>query len=184
MDNNSPSDAPLSKLYILLDACIFQLAGNSNKSKSEGVINCLTNLSNEGFKLALSEFTVYENLHGLWGRRAEEAAKILRKYEWKVVSSQVLSLASILGGLYYDAGYDKDRIRDGDKIIASTALLETGLILTENHRDFPHPFFINYRDLPITYIDGHHNRTIDLALYKPNFTLIARRIEENEKRNN
>lgn len=184
MDNDSSSDSPPIKGYIFLDTCVFQLAGNSNKSKSEAVIKCLIDLSSEGFRLALSEFTVYENLHGLWGKRAQEAIKILRNYEWKLVSDLVLYLASILGGLYNAAGYDRDRIRDGDKIVASTALLEKGLILTENHRDFPSPFFTNYKNIPITYKDSHHNRTIDLALYEPNLDLIARRIEEGEKRNN
>lgn len=129
--------------------------------------------------MVISDFTLYENLHGLWGKKAQQAAKILKSYERKVVSDRVLTLASMLGGLYKDE--QVDYMSPGDKIIAATAILENGLVLTENHRDFPSPFFVGKRFIPISYKVGHHQRTIDLCLYEPNGSLIARRIEEKDK---
>lgn len=172
-----------SKRYLFIDTCVIQAAGNKTKNKSEAVINSLKTLANDGFSLAISEFTLYENLHGLWGKEAMAAVDILKKYERKVVSDKVLILASVLGGLYHDAGYDKDRIKSGDKIIAATAILEAGFILTENHKDFPHPFFITQRSLPLIYKESHHNKTIDLAIYEPNWQLINRRVAEKETNN-
>lgn len=173
---------PQSKNYVFIDSCVIQAAGDKLKSKSEAVIGELTKLAKEGFSLAISEYTVYENLHGLWGKKAIETSNILKQYEWKTVSANVLVLASLLGGLYYEAGYDRDRIRDGDKIITSTAILERGLILTNNHKDFPPPFLTTERSIPLTYNKGHYNTTIDLAIYKPSIELIGRRINANESR--
>lgn len=162
--------------YIFIDTCVIQSAGSKEKSKSEIVIKSLEDTS-KSYRLAISEFTLYENLHGLWGKRAMDAAALLRKYERKIVSEKALLLASIMGGLYHDEGIDN--IGDGDKIIAATAILENGFILTENHKDYPHPFFLTEKSIPLTYITaGRYNKTIDLAIYKPDRSLIERRINQ------
>lgn len=168
--------------YLILDTCIIQLQGNKQKAKSEAIINCIKDLTSQGYTPVISEFTVYENLHGLWSEKADEAVTILKSYEWKIVSRNVLILASMLGGLYNDGGYDKNQISTGDKIIAATAILENGLVLTENHKDFPPPFFITEKSLPIHYQISHYTKTTDLALYKPHIELIERRVSEKEPR--
>lgn len=168
-----------NKTYVIIDTCVIQHAGSSDKGKSEAIISCLKDVASEGYNLAISEFTLYENLHGLWGKRAQQAAKTLKSYEWKIVSNQVLIVASILGGLYKDE--QVDYMNAGDKIIAATAVLEHAFVLTENHRDFPSPFFTLKKFYPIVYKLSHHNRTIDLALYEPHETLIARRINEKDR---
>ena len=174
-----PQQFPHTKKYIIIDTCIIQHAGSSDEGKSEAIIKCLEKLSSEEYSLAISEFTLYENLHGIWGKKARQAAETLKSYEWKIVSNQVLTLASMLGGLYKDE--QVDYMTPGDKIIAATTILEHGFVLTENHRDFPSPFFICKQFLPITYIANHHQRTIDLCLYEPNSPLIARRVNEKHK---
>lgn len=165
--------------YVLIDTCVIQDTGSSNHSKSEVVSNLLKELSKNDFRLAISEFTIYENLQGLWGKRAIAAKQILSAYETKEVSEGVLLLASQLQGLYHEEGFDN--IQDGDKIIAATTVLENGLVLTRNHKDFPHPFFQTEKSFPLAYKMGHYSVTIDLALYKPDIALIARRIEEKDK---
>jgi predicted nucleic acid-binding protein len=177
MDSSTPQEQ--NKKYIFVDTCVIQAAGSNTKSKSDGVIKCLQGLNSEGFSLAISEITWYENLHGLWGKKALDAASILKTYEQKIVSNQVLVVASILGGLYH--GDKLDGIDMGDKIIAATALLENGFVLTENHKDYPAPFFIQERYIPLTYLFKSYSKTMDLALYKPNTELINRRIGELEK---
>lgn len=69
---------------------------------------------------------------------------------------------------------------DIDKIIAATTVLEGGLVLTVNHKDFPYPFFIPQQELPVTYKKGKTSKTLDLALHKPTDALI-RRISEVKK---
>ena len=170
-----------TKPYLFVDTCIIQASGVKEKPKSEIVIKTLEKISSD-YRLSISEFTLYENLHGLWGKRAINAAALLKKYERKVVSDKVLIFASLLGGLYFDEKYDG--IDAGDKIIAATAILENGFVLTENHKDFPHPFFKTKQSIPLTYFTaGRYRKTIDLAIYEPDRILIERRIEEadNEK---
>lgn len=165
-----------NKPYIFIDTCVIQAAGSKEKQKSDIVIKTLQEIGND-FRLAISEFTLFENLHGLWGKKAEEATKILNTYERKVVSDKVLLLASSLGGLYRDE--KMEGIDSGDKIIAATSILENGFVLTENHKDYPSPFFLIEKYIPLTFMtSGKFNKTIDLAIYKSNTTLINRRIKE------
>lgn len=175
----APQRVPQGKKYIIIDTCVIQHAGSSDKGKSEAIIGYLKKLASDGYSLAISEFTLYENLHGLWGEKATQAAVLLGSYEWKTISNRVLLMASMLGGLYKEEGFDY--MSPGDKIIASTAILEQGMLLTENHRDFPSPFFITGEFIPLTFEKSHHKRTIDLCLYRPNTPLIARRINEKDK---
>ena len=94
-----------------------------------------------------------------------------------MVSDTVLLIASLLGGLYHDENLEG--IDAGDKIIAATSILENGFVFTENHKDFPHPFFLTEKSLPLTYLTGgRYSKTIDLAVYKPDRNLIERRINE------
>lgn len=171
-----PSKTSQNNPYLFIDTCIIQAAGSAEKLKSGIIIKILQEIAEE-YRLAISEFTLYENLHGLWGEKRSQAAKLLRVYERKVVSDKVLLIASLLGGLYHEEKIDG--IDAGDKIIGATAILENGTVLTENHKDYPHPFFITKKYIPLTYFtSGRYNKTIDLAIYGPNRELISRRIQE------
>jgi len=166
---------------VILDTCIIQAAGDANKSKSESLLNLFDNLSTEGYKLAISEISVFENLHGLWGKKAAKASESFNKLVTKVVSREVLVLASILGGLYKDLG--GENISAGDKIIGSTAILENGLVMTENHKDFPPPLWFPRQFFQVTYSKNHYRKTLDIGLYEPRTEVINRKISENEKLN-
>lgn len=178
MTSSNQGELTQIKPYIFLDTCIIQDAGSSTKSKSDAVIKLFTDLRHN-FNLAISEFTIYENLQGLWGKRAIEAGKILGSYEAKEVSRKVLLLSSILQSLYHEEKYDN--IADGDKIIGATAILESGYVLTRNHKDFPHPFFVTEQSFVVNYKNGHYAQSIDFTLYKPNYELISRRIESKDR---
>lgn len=167
--------------YILIDTCVVQDAGSSNKDCHKKVADYLNSL-NKRFRLAISEITVFENLHGLWGNKATKAVSILRGFEWKEVSTNVLTLSSIMGGLYKEESNSLSSCSVPDKIIASTAILLKGFVLTRNHSDFPAPFFIQDEWAPISFRKSHYIQTYDLGLYKPNYTLIGRRIKQNENR--
>jgi len=168
------------KTYVFVDACVIQAAGDRDKAKSEAVIICFNELIAEGYSLAISEITLFENLQGLWGQREKKVADRLKGFESKVVSKLVLRLAAILHGLYIQE--KRNDIDVGDKILAATAILEKGYILTENHKDFPPPFFTTKKSIAISYLkDGRVSKTIDLALYEPNTKILNRRINENER---
>lgn len=113
----------MSTKYIFLDTCIIQDIGSSN-DKSKAVIGYLTELAQEGFRLVISEFTIYENIQGLWDKRASKAIQILKDYEAKEVTKSVLFMAAYLQGLYHDEKYDN--IADGDKIIAPQLFWKMG----------------------------------------------------------
>lgn len=165
-----------NKKYIFIDTCVIQFTNDKNKSKSEVVTQCLNTFSRGNYTIAISEITFYENLHGLWGAKATKADAHLRTYEYKEVTRFVLQNAALFGSLYHDE--KQDGIDLGDKVIAATAFVEKGFVLTANHKDFPHPFFITEKSYALPYEVGHYTKTLDLTLYKPNFALIARRINE------
>src|SRR3989344_7616541 len=93
-------DIQRNKKYLLLDTNIIQYAGNKNKALSENVRTQLLSLEKSGYSIVISQYSVFENLQGLWGNKAEEATALLAKFEQKIVSKEVLVLSSILGGLY------------------------------------------------------------------------------------
>lgn len=168
------------KKYIIIDTCVIQAAGHKKQTdKSKSIAICLEGLSKRDYNLAISEITAYKNLQGLWGRRAKEAVKLLQAFESKEVNRDVLLLGAMLGGLYHD---EQVSVSVGDTIIAATAVLLGGFVLTENQRDFPPPFFTQLEWLPIHYVDqqARRDKTIDLGLLKPNIELIGRRIHERE----
>lgn len=178
---STPPKPQQDNRHIFIDTCIIQFSGDKNKSKSEAVTKCLASLAAEGYLLAISEITLYENLHGLWGQQVEKAYELINSYESKVVSWKVLLFASMLGGLYHEE--KRTDVDMGDKIIAATALLERGLVLTANHKDYPTPFFLTEKSFALTYKVGHYTKTLDLILYKPDSKLILRRINERAPNN-
>ncbi|MBI3888152.1 hypothetical protein HY310_03755 [Candidatus Microgenomates bacterium] len=58
---SSTSSGTKKKEYIILDTCIFQYLGDKNKSKTIALKNCLDSLVTDGYALALSEISIYEN---------------------------------------------------------------------------------------------------------------------------
>ncbi len=163
---------------IIIDSCVLQKAGGNDKQKSQAIKKVLEALSYR-YNLTISSFTVYEMFHGLWGKKAIVIKELLKQYKWHQVSDNTLLVASGVGGLYHEENVDY--MSPGDKIIAATAILEKGFVLTENHRDFPHPFFLTEQSIPVIYMtNAKFQKTIDLALYKPDIVLINRRIKELE----
>ncbi|MEK7571998.1 MAG: PIN domain-containing protein [Patescibacteria group bacterium] len=166
---------------VFVDTCVVQYSNDSNKSKAESVIKCLASSGEQIGSLTISEITVYEYLHGLFGSKRKKALAVLSTYEKKIVSARVLLFASILGGLYHDEKIDG--IEMGDKLIAATAITENGYILTANHKDYPHPFFVTEESFALPYQVGHYKKTLDIVLYKPNLALLVRRLEEKSNEN-
>lgn len=164
------------KIYVFLDTCILQYLGDKNKSKAETLQKCLDSLIKDKYTLVVSEISLYEHMQGLWGAKAQKAFALLNIYEWKSVTTIVLLWATYLGGLYHDEKIDG--VDTGDKIIAATAVSENGFILTSNHKDYPHPFFVTEKAFALSYSIGKFSKTLDVVLYKPNLSLLVRRLDE------
>lgn len=167
--------------YIILDTCVIQAASSKNHHKSEAALQYLKRFNNSS-QLAISEISVFENLQGLWGKRADKALQKLKQFEWKEVNGTVLILASQLGGLYNQSGSGLANIQTGDKLIAATAILLQGFVLTINPRDFPAPFFYQQEWEPLTYQNSHYSQTLDLYVLAPNFALINRVITDKDSK--
>jgi predicted nucleic acid-binding protein len=180
--NRKKPQTEKAPVYIFIDSNILQYSADKNKSKSKAFIDLFYKLKKEGCDIAISEIIISENLHGLYGKRHKKAYAHLSKFVKKIVSENVLLSAAEIGGLYKDEKFQDVGI--GDKIIAATAFLDKGFILTGNHKHFPPPFFESIEWFPIAFkTSGKYNNTIDVCLYKPRYELITRRIKEKEKMN-
>ncbi|OGK55056.1 hypothetical protein A3B56_03140 [Candidatus Roizmanbacteria bacterium RIFCSPLOWO2_01_FULL_45_11] len=166
---------------ILIDSQTIQFSADKNRSKSQAFLDLFEQLKKQGYELGISEITVAENLHGLYGKSRMASYAHLSQFIKKIISENVLSSAAEIGGLYRDEGYQIGLI---DKIIAATAFLEKGFILTNNHKDFPSPFFESVEYFPVRFqISGKYPGTTDIVLYKMRYDLITRRIEEKVRAN-
>lgn len=171
----NPSKLP----YLFLDTCVVQMLADRDSYKSKAVRKVIVEELSTKYLLSISAMTAYENLHGLRGKKLGAAATLLSTFETKDITREVLVVAALIGGMYPK---EEDHIRAGDKIIGATVFLEEGFLITENHKDFPHPFYLTERYLPITYeTGGHFKKTIDLSIYKPNILCIDRKIVEIQK---
>lgn len=165
---------------IFIDSNIIQYSADKNKSKSKAFFKLFEKFKQQGYELGISEIVILESLHGLYGKQHEKAYNHLSKFVKKIVSENVLLSAAEIGGLYRDEGFQD--IKMIDKIIAATAFLEKGFVLTKNHKHFPPPFFEPVSWFPITFkTNDRYVNTIDICLYKPRYKLIVRRIKEKER---
>lgn len=167
-----------SSVPLILDTCVIQAMGNKNQDKARAVIEQLRELKKE-YSFFISEVTVFENLQGLWGEKRQKALETLKRISWKAITVKVIAFASILGGLYHEEGVQSAGL--ADKIIASTAILLGGSVLTSDHQDFPNPFFKQERLIPVKFKKGLNFRTYDMSLFKPNNLLIKRILSEKMK---
>lgn len=100
---------------IIVDSCILQAAGDKKKEKSEAVLNCLTGLRKEGYKLIMSDFIGYERMYGLKNKDFFTVVKALDSYESKAVTRPLLMVASLLASVYGEKSVNN--MDDGDRII-------------------------------------------------------------------
>lgn len=162
---------------IIVDSNIIQYSADKNRSKSTAYFDLFTGLKDQSNELTISEITIAENLHALYGKKYIKAYKHISQFVKIIVAENVLLLAAKIGGLYYEEGFRDIEICD--KIIAATAILEKSLVLTRNHKHFPPPFFEPFEWIQVKYkMSGKYRHTDDVCIYKPRYELIIRRIEE------
>jgi predicted nucleic acid-binding protein len=175
--NPKSSEAP--KRFIILDTNI--ISAFSNDVLGAKMIQVLDKAVSYGYGLAISDYTYYELFNESSVEKEVKMNQTLQVFTRYFVKKSYLIGAAHLACLYKEEGIPMTQINDGDRIIASTAVLTGSLILTTNARDFPPPFFkeiarevIEYENkgwpvfVPIyfmepqgEYIDHLHNKRIE-----------------------
>lgn len=132
--------------FIYLDTNVLsKLNGDTFGAKILEYIEQTINL-NKGWGTAISTITELEILNELPVEQEKKLKeKILNLFPRFQIEQNIIEMASLLGCLYATY-YKETKIDDKhpelpDKIIAATAFVHKGAILTENMRDFPAPFF-------------------------------------------
>lgn len=164
---------------ILLDTCILQYSGRTPSASR--FLKYLSILGERKFGLAISEFTIYELLQGTSKTKEQELVKILKKFKQFKVTANVLMAAAQLSTLYRREKIPDSQISDGDKIIASTAILTGSLIVTANWNDFPRPFFIESEIKRIEYKKKGKPVMIPVYLLSPDMIVIKDRFKNRPK---
>jgi predicted nucleic acid-binding protein len=172
------ADLPLEKKDFLLDTCILQDL-SSTKIGSQ-IVNQLTLLIQAGVILAISDYATYELLRGAFVKTEAEGEKVLNAFKRYSVSTEVLRAAARLDTLYKNDGIHSG-ISDGDEILAATSIIINAPVITRNGRDFPMPFFKEYRREIIIYDQiGRREKTTVLYFLEPDYQVITRRFQERQ----
>lgn len=159
---------------LVIDSNFIQKLGDINPERAQAYWNLLYKLSDRLFLWSVSEITMFENTQGLWGEKYVAARDYMLKFRRFIVDKNVLLVAARLGGLYGHPSNNEmyRRIDHGDKIIAATALLERGAVLTENVKDFPAPYFHHFEHQPITYLEKKLQKTDNVYICYSNNLLV------------
>lgn len=144
------SSKPAVSRFVVLDTNFYIRLLGKNKSQVERYTNLLEELVKSGYDVAVSDFVRFELIQGA---TVDHEREIITKYLADLpklpVDQRTLHLAANLVPFYKDvAGVEIDA---GDRIIASSVVMANALILTENCRDFPEPFFKEIKRWRIEY---------------------------------
>ncbi len=168
------ADFPFKDRLILLDSCVLEYLDDEDLRPS--IVGCLNNVVKNKNTLALSEYLRFELLRGAFRKVETRMMALIDNFQRYQVTEEILIAAAQLETLYKELSVNSG-ISDGDKILASTAILTNGLILTANLKDFPPPFFkYNFREL----IERHQKRysqPIAIGILEPDFEIIIKNIE-------
>ena len=165
----------------IFDSCVIQDLGSS-EIKQE-ITPIIKQILKDGFKLSISQYSIYELLRHATRKVEDERRKALNSFKRYHISEEVLVIAALLHTLYRNEGFNGG-ISEGDEIIAATAISINASLLTRNPRDFPAPFFDNmnegyFKKTTIEY-NKQKNRpkTTYLHFLKPDYEAIQIKIAE------
>ncbi len=164
------------KQNILLDTNIMSRIGSSNQGID--LVLYLFNLIERGFGLAISNITLYELLRGNTREKEEKMLEFLKTWFRYYISEEVLLTAAQLDNILKTENIQANSVDLGDKFISATSILTGSLILTNNSRDFPWPFFQEVERKPIFYEENNKQKCFLLALLKPDIDMVRLRFNE------
>jgi predicted nucleic acid-binding protein len=127
---NPPNpQTPPNKPLVILDTNIFGYLLDVNKISQ--VLGIMLELSNT-YESSMSSYTRYE-LVSKGTKDVQQLIDLLQKFRTFIIDDNVLVIAGLMTCLHVEKG--------GDSIIAATALMNTAVILTANHKHYPEPYF-------------------------------------------
>lgn len=166
--------------HILLDTNVIQyFVGKKFSSQVREYLFYLEN--NFNLVPAVSEYSFFEILRGASILVEIEMCKALSFFKSFPINNNLLIASALLHTLYKeDTSINYlDKISDGDKIIATTAILEEGYILTANRTDFCWPYFKEIDNKILVLQDSKKGvKAIGISLLKPNYDLIHKKIKK------
>lgn len=162
-----------SEKIVILDSCILQYL--DDKKFYSQIIGILENLIAKDNKLALSEFSRFELLRGATLAVEKRMEALINEFKLYEVSKNILSMAARLDTLYRGAEVHSG-MSDGDKILASTAVLANGLVFTGNFKDFPAPFFKTVTR-KILYKDSAKHQPLIVGILEPDLPIIGAKMD-------
>ncbi len=172
--NNDLTQIPVQ--YIILDTNILQYTGN--KDIAVALITFLSELVQRGFKLAISDISIYESLCGTTISQEIEIIETLKLFPNYQITNDVLIASSRLSTLYKNEGVPISQVEIPDKIIASTAILNNSLVLTANVNDFPRPFFAEAEIRHVLFRKNSKDHLLSVMLLRPDLAVILDRFSK------
>lgn len=173
-------------ITVIVDTCVISQLNSNSKKLSDNLALYLEDLSKRGYELTLSTITGYEILQNLFGEKEDKTVRLLDQYQQKEITTEVLYWAAKLRSLYKEIGHEITK-KGGDSIIAATAFLLDGRVLTINCRDYPYPFFTQVEHKALEYEitrgdnDVWYTKTIDITLFRPDKVAIFKQFDASEK---
>lgn len=156
---------------LLLDTNILDYS--LKKETGEVFHEFLDVLKKAKYLLTVSQYTRYEISRGANIKKEITAIDTYNKYGNYAVTQNVLETAAMLENLYKSVKIQADKISDGDKIIAATAIIENLTILTANGRDFPWPIFKECNKKIIIFKVKNRSRCLFITYLKPDYEVIV-----------
>lgn len=163
--------------YVILDTNIIQYF--SNQELALEMIENLKEAVADGYRIAISDFTLYESIDGSSLKNEQERMKTLTGIPRFYVTKNVFITAAHLGCLYKGDNHEMNDI--GDKIIGATSILYNAVIYTANSRDYPRPFFDEIGKRYLKYKKSGQEVVLPVYFIRPDIQLITSKYLERTK---
>ncbi len=138
-------------ILLLVDTNI--LVYGLNPDYAADVAHVFSDLEVMGYKSTISAYTTYEIYRGLARSKVATTKNLISQFEKPIeLDLQALKIAAALTTCYRTHSATKDmadRYKEGDVILAATAIYTGMHILTANGNDFPRPFFVERQSMDI-----------------------------------
>lgn len=163
---------------VVLDSCILQYL--SNAIIASQIIDLFRDLSQRGFVLSISDFSIFESLCNTTTAQEKEIFQTLNIFPKFACDQNIFVTASQLSMLYQKERTISQAIEIGDKIISATSILSNSLIITANINDFPRPFFVEAEVKKIFYTKKRKQNLLVIYILSPDYEVVHQRFAERQ----
>lgn len=167
--------------YLIPDTNIIQYAGSKPENRALKVANLILSKEKQSLTKAISLITCYEAVQRRNFIQEREILQKLNLYTQLEADRKVYLFAGWLSDFYRNEGIPESQLDDCDQVIAATCILTTSLLLTENRRDFPSPFFNEIENFNIYYTNKGREQIIKIYLLQPDVVILNKYIRERKE---